>query len=93
MGLGCVRGGRVPQTGTKGSNRSLDVALHEHIDATTAKKLHRLGDEPVIASLTLVGGDVIDVAVRREHSAALIGTLDGRLSTRISGSPGVIPAV
>jgi hypothetical protein len=69
-------GGQAPQVGTKGSNRSqtvTDASLHEHVDAQTAKKLHRLGDTAVVPSLTLVGGAVIEIAARREHSSALMG--------------------
>ena len=35
--------------------------------------LHRIGDDPVIASLTLVDGGTIQVAARREHGAAVLG--------------------
>lgn len=35
--------------------------------------LHRIGDDPVIASLTLGDGGTIQVAARREHAAALLG--------------------
>lgn len=36
-------------------------------------ELHRIGDDPVIASLTLVDGGTIQVAARREHGAAVLG--------------------
>ena len=62
-----------PASWKEGLEQVTDASLHEHIDAQTAKKLHRLGDSPVVASLTLVGGDVIDVAARTEHRAALVG--------------------
>lgn len=42
-------------------------------DAEQRKKLHRLGDDLVIASLSLSGGSSIDVATRGEHRAALLG--------------------
>ncbi len=48
------------------------VFLHAP-DAEQRKKLHRLGDDLVIASLSLSGGSSIDVATRDEHRAALLG--------------------
>lgn len=62
-----------PASWKEGLGQVTDASLHEHLDAQTAKKLHRLGDSPVVASLTLVGGAVIDVAVRSEHRSALLG--------------------
>jgi hypothetical protein len=62
-----------PASWKEGLEQVTDVSRHEHVDAQTAKKLHRLGDSPVVASLTLVGGDVIEVAVRSEHRSALMG--------------------
>ena len=61
-----------PASWNEGLEQVTDASLHERVDAQTAKKLHRLGESPVIASLTLVGGDVIDVAARPEHRAALM---------------------
>ncbi len=62
-----------PASWNEGLEQVTDVSLHEQVEAQTAKKLHRLGDSPVVASLTLVGGAVIDVAARTEHSSALMG--------------------
>jgi hypothetical protein len=62
-----------PASWNEGLEQVTDASLHEQVDAQTAKKVHRLGDSPVVASLTLVGGDVIEVAVRPEHRSALMG--------------------
>ena len=62
-----------PAAWNEGLEHVTDASLHEHVDAQTANKLDRLGDSPVVASLTLVGGDVIDVAARPEHRSALMG--------------------
>ena len=48
------------------------VFLHAP-DAEQRKKLHRLGDDLVVASFSLKGGSFIDVATREEHQAALLG--------------------
>jgi hypothetical protein len=48
------------------------VFLHAP-DTEQRKKLHRLGDDLVVASLSLTGGPAIDVATRNEHRAALLG--------------------
>jgi hypothetical protein len=37
------------------------------------KKLHRLGDSPSVASLSLDDGATIDVAARQDDRAALMG--------------------
>ena len=50
-----------------------DASVHEDVDPRTAKKLRGLGDSPVIASLALVGGTIIDVAARPEQRSALTG--------------------
>ena len=42
-------------------------------DAESRKKLRRIGDDPVIASLTLAEGGTVEVAARREHRATLLG--------------------
>ena len=42
-------------------------------DAEERKKLRRIGDDPLIASLTLAEGGAIDVAARREDRASLLG--------------------
>lgn len=46
-------------------------------DAEHRKKLHGLGDDPVIAGLLLAGGESLDVATRSEHRAALLGPFGG----------------
>jgi hypothetical protein len=48
------------------------VYLHAP-DAEQQKKLHGLGDDPVLASLSLTGGSSLEVAARHEHRAALLG--------------------
>ena len=48
------------------------VYLHAP-DAEQLKKLRRLGEDLVVASLSLTGGSSIDVATRGEHRAALAG--------------------
>jgi Protein of unknown function (DUF2550) len=37
------------------------------------KKLHRIGNEPVLVTLTLVEGDTIELAARSEHKNDLLG--------------------
>jgi hypothetical protein len=41
--------------------------------AEEAKKLHRLGDDQVVAMLSVAGGGAIEVAARAEHRDALLG--------------------
>ena len=48
------------------------VFLHAP-DVEQRKRLHRLGDDIVIAGLSLAGGSSIDVATLDEHRAALLG--------------------
>jgi hypothetical protein len=50
-----------------------DASLHEPVDPQTVKKLHRLGERPAVASLTLTGGGMISVAAGSNHRSALIG--------------------
>lgn len=38
------------------------------------KKLHRLGDEPIIATVTLESGQTIEFAARPEHKDTLLGS-------------------
>src|SRR5436305_11370082 len=45
--------------------------------AKERKKLHRIGDEPVVATLTLVEGETIDVAARSEDWECLLGPFSG----------------
>jgi hypothetical protein len=42
-------------------------------DAHERKKLHRLGEDPVIVTLTVVGGEPVEVAPARERDSALRG--------------------
>lgn len=44
-----------------------------YADKEEGGKLHRIGDSPVIASLTLAGGETLEVAARAEHRSALAG--------------------
>ena len=42
-------------------------------DAEEHKKLHRLGEDPAVATLTLAGGEILNVASRSEQGTALLG--------------------
>ena len=42
-------------------------------DRGERKKLHKLGDDPAVASLRFAGGGAVLVAARREDAAALMG--------------------
>ena len=42
-------------------------------DEAERKKLRRLGDSPIIASLTLAEGGTVEVAAKLEHRAGLLG--------------------
>ena len=42
------------------------------------KKLHRIGDDPMIASLTLADGRTLEVAARREHGRLVLGPFADR---------------
>jgi hypothetical protein len=46
-------------------------------DPEELKKLHRLGDDPTIATLVLAKGETVDVAAAREQSSALLGPFVG----------------
>ncbi|MDF2752903.1 MAG: hypothetical protein K0S82_1286 [Gaiellaceae bacterium] len=41
--------------------------------AEEVKKLHRLGNDKVVATLSIVGGGTIEIAARAEDRAALLG--------------------
>jgi hypothetical protein len=41
--------------------------------AEERKRLHRIGDEPVVALLTLVDGSTLDVGARAGDEAKLLG--------------------
>ena len=43
-------------------------------DEGERKKLRRLGDSPLIASLALAEGGTVEVAASREYRAGLLGT-------------------
>jgi hypothetical protein len=62
-----------PASWKEGLAQVADGSLRESIDPQTMKKLRRLGDDPVVASLTLVGGAMIDVAAREDQQSALMG--------------------
>ena len=53
-----------------------DVATRP-VDEEERKKLGRLGDSPLITSLAFAERGRIEVAVKREHSAALLGPFAG----------------
>ena len=46
-------------------------------DGEERKKLRRLGDSPLIASLALAEGGTVEVAAKREDSADLVGPFAG----------------
>jgi hypothetical protein len=66
-----------PASWKEGLAQVTDASSHESVDPQTMKKLRRLGDSPAVTSLTLVGGEMIDVAARQEHRSALMGPFDG----------------
>lgn len=53
-------------------------------EATTdeAKKLHRLGDDHVVAVLSTAGAGTIEIAARAEHRDALLGPFAGTQTGR-----------
>jgi hypothetical protein len=65
-----------PASWKEGLEQVADASAHESIDLHTLKKLRRLGDRPAVTSLTLVGGEMIDVAARDEHRSALMGPFE-----------------
>jgi hypothetical protein len=62
-----------PASWTEGLAQVTDASLHESIDPETMKKVHRLGDNPSVASLTLDDDTTIDVAARQDDRSALLG--------------------
>jgi hypothetical protein len=48
------------------------AAAHEPT-ADERKRLHRVGDDPVVATFTLANGSTVDGAVRAENEARLLG--------------------
>jgi hypothetical protein len=67
-----------PASWKEGLAQVTDASAHEAIDSQTLKKLRRLGDSPAVTSLTLVGGEMIDVAARHEHRSALMGPFEAQ---------------
>ena len=51
----------------------VDSASLHIADEKEQKKLHRLGDDPAVASLALADGTSLEVATRHEHRSALAG--------------------
>jgi hypothetical protein len=47
-----------------------------------AKRLHRLGDDKVVATLSIVGGGTIEIAARAEDRDALLGPYADRDARR-----------
>jgi hypothetical protein len=62
------------------------VSIHS-ADAQEREKLHRIGDEPVVASFALDEGATLKVAARREHQSILAGPF-----AQATRSPGPLPA-
>ena len=52
------------------------VATHP-ADEEERKKLRRLGDVPIIASLALAEGGTVEIAAKRKHRAGLLGPFAG----------------
>lgn len=52
-----------------------------------AKKLHRLGEDPVIATLALAEGEAVEVAAASEHRAALLGPFAATGNGRSAEAP------
>ena len=51
----------------------VDAASLRNADGEEQKKLHRIGDDPAVASFTLADGTSLEVATRHEHRSALAG--------------------
>ena len=51
----------------------VDAASLHSADEEEQKKLHRLGDDPAVASFALADGTTLEVATRHEHRSALAG--------------------
>jgi hypothetical protein len=51
------------------------------------KKLHRIGDEPIVASLRLIDGESIEFAARSEHQDELLGPFVNSPAVALSGTP------
>lgn len=66
------------------------VYLHAP-DPEQRKKLRRLGDDAVVASLSLAGGSSLDVATRGEHRAALPGPFGSSTKEAERKSPDEVP--
>jgi hypothetical protein len=53
--------------------RQVSGASLRPADPEEQRKLHRIGDNPVVASLRLAEGTTLEVAARPEHQSALVG--------------------
>ena len=51
----------------------VSAATSRAADPEERKKLHRLGDEPAIATLAAAGGESVEVAAAPERASALLG--------------------
>jgi len=56
-------------------------------DAEERKKLHRLGDDPAIATLTAADGETVEVAAAPEQGSALLGPFAGATQTDVDKTP------
>lgn len=62
----------LPAAWKEGLVWAADASLRE-TTAQERKKLHRIGDEPVVVTLTLREGGTIELATRAEHTHDLLG--------------------
>ncbi len=46
------------------------------------KKLHRIGDEPIVATVTTANGETLELAARPEHKDTLLGPFAAASSAR-----------
>ena len=60
--------------------------------STERKKLHRLGDRPVIASLAVHAGGTVEAAAKAEDQRHLLGPYAGAASTDQISRSGVVSA-
>ena len=63
-------------------------AIGRAADPDERKKLHRLGEDPVIVTLTVVGGEPVEVAAAREQDSALRGRFVSLAESDRNGVPG-----
>ena len=76
-----------PAAWSEGLIHVQSVFLHAP-DPGLAKELRRVGTEPVVATLSLAGGDSLVVAAAAEHRAALLGPFAGTADTVNEGAGG-----